>query len=152
MAIETDWKPFAEPWRTTALRNGTIAVAIGLGVGLSTRQFAVGFLASVLALWFTLGGHVLEGPVPQPAPSQRWGRRGGSRCHSPGLLVRRGVGALRGSARDAGNSDRPGCGALALVGGWRGLCGAGAGGPPATLRAWATELLQWSRLGAGGDG
>jgi hypothetical protein len=60
MAFETDWKPFAEPWRTTAVRNGTIAAAIGLGVGLYTSQFAAGFLASVLALWFTLGGHVLE--------------------------------------------------------------------------------------------
>jgi hypothetical protein len=60
MAIETDWKPFAEPWHATAVRNGTIAVAIGLGVGLYTRRFAAGFLASVLALWFTLGGHVLE--------------------------------------------------------------------------------------------
>jgi hypothetical protein len=60
MAIETRWKPFAEPWRTTALRTGTIALAIGLGVGLYTRQFAAVFLASVLALWFTLGGHVLE--------------------------------------------------------------------------------------------
>jgi len=60
MAIETEWKPFAEAWRATALRNGTIAVAIGLGVGLYTRQVASAFLASVLALWFTLGGHVLE--------------------------------------------------------------------------------------------
>lgn len=60
MASETGWKPFAEAWRTTALRNGTITVAIGLGVGLYTRQIAAGLLASVLALWFTLGGHFLE--------------------------------------------------------------------------------------------
>jgi hypothetical protein len=60
MVTETRWRPFTEPWRITALRTGTIALAIGLGVGLYTRQFAMVFLASVLALWFTLGGHVLE--------------------------------------------------------------------------------------------
>jgi hypothetical protein len=60
MASETGRRPFAEPWRSTALRNGTIALAIGLGVGLYTRRIAVALLASVLALWFTLGGHVLE--------------------------------------------------------------------------------------------
>lgn len=57
---DTEWKPFAEPWQKTAVRNGTIAAAIGLGVGLFTRHLAAGFLAAVMALWFTLGGHVLE--------------------------------------------------------------------------------------------
>lgn len=60
MTVRRRWKPFAERWRTTALRTGTIALAIGLGVGFYTRQLSMVLLASVLALWFTLGGHVLE--------------------------------------------------------------------------------------------
>lgn len=60
MTSEPQWKPFAEPWRRTILRNGTIVLAIALGVGLATRQVAAVVFASVVALWFTLGGHVLE--------------------------------------------------------------------------------------------
>jgi hypothetical protein len=54
------WAPFAESWRITALRTGSLAVAIGMGVGLYQRQLAVVPLVTVLALWFTLGGHFLE--------------------------------------------------------------------------------------------
>jgi len=52
--------PFTEPWRVTALRTGAIALAVGLGVGLYTRQLAAAIVSSIVALWFTLGGHVLE--------------------------------------------------------------------------------------------
>ena len=51
---------FAEPWRATALRTGGIALAIGSGVGLYERQIAVIPLATLLALWFTFGGHLVE--------------------------------------------------------------------------------------------
>jgi hypothetical protein len=53
-------EPFAEPWRVTALRTGTIAVAIGVGVGLYQRQLAAVPIATLFALWFTLGGHFVE--------------------------------------------------------------------------------------------
>lgn len=60
MAIQTRWEPFVEPWRATALRTGAIALAIGVGVGLYKRQLAAVPLATLLALWFTLGGHFVE--------------------------------------------------------------------------------------------
>lgn len=52
--------PFSEPWHTTALRNGSIALGVGLGVGLYQRHLAVVPLVTLLALWFTLGGHYVE--------------------------------------------------------------------------------------------
>ena len=51
---------FSEPWRTTLLRTGTIALAIGVGIGLYQRHLAVVPLAALIALWFTLGGHFVE--------------------------------------------------------------------------------------------
>lgn len=53
-------EPFAEPWRATARRTGAIALAIGVGIGLYRRQLAAVPMATVFALWFTLGGHFLE--------------------------------------------------------------------------------------------
>ena len=53
-------EPFTEPWRATALRTGTIALAVGVGVGLYTRQPAAVPAAALIALWFTLGGHLVE--------------------------------------------------------------------------------------------
>lgn len=52
--------PFSEPWRTTALRTGSIALGVGLGVGLYQRHLAVVPLVTLLALWFTLGGHFVD--------------------------------------------------------------------------------------------
>ena len=52
--------PFTEPWRTTALRTGSLALAVGVGVGLLKRQLAVVPSVALFALWFTLGGHFLE--------------------------------------------------------------------------------------------
>ena len=54
------WQPFSESWRTTLLRTGALAVAIGIGVGLFRRQPAIIPLVTLLALWFTLGGHYVE--------------------------------------------------------------------------------------------
>ena len=51
---------FAEPWRATALRTRGIAVAIGVGVALYRHQLSLLPLATPLALWLTLGGHVVE--------------------------------------------------------------------------------------------
>jgi hypothetical protein len=51
---------FSEPLRNTVLRTGSIAVAIGLGVGLYLRRPAAVPVATIVALWFTLGGHVAE--------------------------------------------------------------------------------------------
>jgi len=59
-APQTHWQPFAEPWRNTALRTGSLALAIGIGVGLYRRQFSIIPIVTLLALWFTLGGHYLE--------------------------------------------------------------------------------------------
>ena len=52
--------PFTEPLRTTVLRTGSLALAIGLGAGLFQRRFAAVPLFTLLALWFTLGGHYVE--------------------------------------------------------------------------------------------
>jgi hypothetical protein len=60
MTTQPCCEPFAEPWRTTLLRTGLLALAIGMGVGLYKRQLATVPLATLFALWFTLGGHFLE--------------------------------------------------------------------------------------------
>lgn len=52
--------PFSEPWRTTALRTGGLALLIGAIVGLVLHRPAIIPLVTLLALWFTLGGHFLE--------------------------------------------------------------------------------------------
>lgn len=53
-------EPFTEPWRTTVFRTGGIALAIGLGVGLYQSNLAAVPIATIVALWFTLGGHFVE--------------------------------------------------------------------------------------------
>ena len=69
---------FKEPWRTTALRTGSIALAIGIGVALVERQLKLLFPVTLMALWFTLGGHYVEllfrkrlGPVMAGSPRRR---------------------------------------------------------------------------------
>ena len=52
--------PFSEPWHVTALRTGSLALAVGVGTGVYKRQLPLVPLVTVLALWFTLGGHYLE--------------------------------------------------------------------------------------------
>ena len=53
-------EPFSERWRTTALRTGLLALAVGVAVGLITGHLAVVPSVTLFALWFTLGGHFLE--------------------------------------------------------------------------------------------
>ena len=60
MAVQTRSEHFTEPWRATALRTGTIALAIGVGVGLYQRRLAAVPVTTAVALWFTLGGHFVE--------------------------------------------------------------------------------------------
>ncbi|HKE89070.1 MAG TPA: hypothetical protein VKB45_01960 [Gemmatimonadales bacterium] len=51
---------FTEPGRATALRTGSIALAIGIGVTLARRQLSLLPVVTLMALWFTLGGHYVE--------------------------------------------------------------------------------------------
>src|SRR5262245_5523507 len=51
---------FTEPWSVTALRTGFIALAIGVGAAVLRRQPSVVPLATLTALWFTLGGHFVD--------------------------------------------------------------------------------------------
>ena len=60
MVTESRREPFTEPWSSTALRTGSIALAVGIGVGLYQRHFTVVPVTTLLALWFTLGGHFVE--------------------------------------------------------------------------------------------
>ena len=60
MGTETVPEPFSEPWRATALRTGSLALAIGIAVGVYERRLAAVPLTTLLALWFTLGGHFAE--------------------------------------------------------------------------------------------
>ncbi len=53
-------QPFHEPWHTTLLRTGGIALAIGVAVGLRQRRVEVVPIVTVFALWFSLGGHFVE--------------------------------------------------------------------------------------------
>lgn len=58
--MSTPWQPVAEPWRTTLLRNGSLAVALGAALSLSDRRLPMLFVGTLMALWFTLGGHFVE--------------------------------------------------------------------------------------------
>ena len=53
-------QPFHEPWRTTLRRTGGIALAIGVGVGLSTGRAVTIPVVTLFALWFSLGGHFVD--------------------------------------------------------------------------------------------
>jgi hypothetical protein len=57
---ETQREQFREPWRTTAIRTGSLALAVGVGAGVFTGRLAVAPLATLMALWLTLGGHFVE--------------------------------------------------------------------------------------------
>jgi len=54
------WKPFREPLRNTLLRNGAIALAGGAVLAISRGTIASWPMASLLMLWPTLGGHLVE--------------------------------------------------------------------------------------------
>jgi len=57
---ESGAQPFHEPWHSTLLRTGGIALAIGMAVGLRQRRVEVVPIVTVFALWFSLGGHFVE--------------------------------------------------------------------------------------------
>lgn len=58
--VETPRQPFSEPWHATALRTGSLALAVGAAVSVGERRLAVLLPVSLFALWFTLGGHFVE--------------------------------------------------------------------------------------------
>lgn len=58
--MQQPWQPFTEPWRNTARRTGLLALGIGMAAGLYARQLALLPSVTLVALWFTLGGHFLE--------------------------------------------------------------------------------------------
>jgi hypothetical protein len=60
MTTQTAPETFTEPWRATALRTGSLALAIGIAVGLYEHHLTAVLLTTLLALWFTLGGHFAE--------------------------------------------------------------------------------------------
>ena len=49
-----------EPLSRTLVRNVAIAAAVGAGFAMRHREVAVWLPSSVLALWFSLGGHYVE--------------------------------------------------------------------------------------------
>jgi hypothetical protein len=51
---------FTEPWSVTALPTGLVALAIGIGAGVIRRQISVVPSVTLTALWFTLGGHLVD--------------------------------------------------------------------------------------------
>ncbi|HEY6808690.1 MAG TPA: hypothetical protein VI160_07870 [Gemmatimonadales bacterium] len=51
---------FSEPWSTTLLRTVGLALAIGAGVGIYEHRITLVLPSTVLALWFTLGGHFVD--------------------------------------------------------------------------------------------
>lgn len=53
-------RPFTESWRATVLRTGGIALAIGAVPALVQRRLDVLPRVALFALWFTLGGHLVE--------------------------------------------------------------------------------------------
>ena len=59
--MTADFQPYREPLRTTLLRTGGIAVIIG--AALAARRgggWPAWPIATLIALWPTLGGHVVE--------------------------------------------------------------------------------------------
>ena len=58
--MERAREPVTEPWRATARRTGSIALAVGLGAGLYQGRVVVVPLVTLAALWFSLGGHFAE--------------------------------------------------------------------------------------------
>ena len=56
--MTSQWQPYREPLRNTLLRNGIIAIAIG--AVLSRLGRAPLWIAILLALWPSFGGHWVE--------------------------------------------------------------------------------------------
>ncbi len=60
MAVSAPWTPFTEPLGQTLRRNLAVAAGVGLGFALGKGNLRLFVPCSVLALWFTLGGHYVE--------------------------------------------------------------------------------------------
>src|SRR2546423_41245 len=54
------WQPYREPLRTTLLRNTTIALIVGAVLAASWGGLSRWPIATLLALWPSLGGHFVE--------------------------------------------------------------------------------------------
>lgn len=54
------WRPFQEPLLTTLTRTGTIALVIGVLLAWRLGGLAYWPIATLLALWISLGGHYVE--------------------------------------------------------------------------------------------
>jgi len=54
------WWPYHEPFRTTVLRTGIIAIAVGAGLAHFWGGLARWPLATLLVLWPSFGGHWVE--------------------------------------------------------------------------------------------
>jgi hypothetical protein len=54
------FQPYREPLRTTLLRTGAIAVAVGAALALPGGGLATWPAATLIALWPALGGHFVE--------------------------------------------------------------------------------------------
>ena len=51
---------YSEPWSITLRRTVGLALAIGIGVGLVQHRLRLIPITTLLALWFTLGGHFVD--------------------------------------------------------------------------------------------
>lgn len=58
--MTSPWQPHSEPLRATLLRTGGIALAVGAALALRMGDLRRWPLASLLVLWFSLGGHFVE--------------------------------------------------------------------------------------------
>ena len=58
--MTSQWKPYQEPFRATVLRNGIIAIVVGAALAQLRGGLARWPLATLLALWPSLGGHWVE--------------------------------------------------------------------------------------------
>ena len=58
--MTSQWQPFREPLRVTISRNGIIAIVVGAVLARLWGGLARWTLATLLALWPSLGGHFLE--------------------------------------------------------------------------------------------
>jgi hypothetical protein len=58
--MTTQWQPYTEPFRATILRNGMIAIVVGAVLAQLRGGLARWPLATLLALWPSLGGHWVE--------------------------------------------------------------------------------------------
>ncbi len=59
-SMTSQWQPYREPLRTTLVRTGTIALAVGAVLARSWHGLARWPTANLLVLWPSFGGHWVE--------------------------------------------------------------------------------------------